>query len=301
MILISIVIPVYNVELYLENCIKSCLSGLKDHDPSSFEIILVNDESTDGSLSICEFYVRNYEFIRLINQTNGGLSNARNSGLKASKGQYIWFVDSDDLIIPSIISHIYNSLNGSYDLLWIDYITSNECYIEQNKSNFEVTGEKLYIDYLNDKNFAWRFIYNRQFLLKSNLYFYEGIYYEDFEFTPRVLAIANKCLVITKIGYIYNIRGNSISNSCSRKHIEDLLFIQERLLSNNKFSEKMKCKLLLSVKRRIRIIFNMLIDNGYNIKDFDLSFYSDYNILKIEISWLYYFYKFVRRTYILFK
>lgn len=105
-IILSLIVPVYNVEKYLEDCLKSLLA--QDVESCKYEIICVNDGSTDGSLALLEKYAKEYSNIRIINKENGGVSSARNLGIKASRGKYIWFVDSDDLIKPNCLGQIFN-------------------------------------------------------------------------------------------------------------------------------------------------------------------------------------------------
>lgn len=96
MVKLSIIIPVYNVELYIEKCLQSCLS--QDIPYDEYEIIVVNDGSPDGSLAIAESIAKTTTNMTIISQKNGGLSAARNTGMSVAKGEYIWFVDSDDWI-----------------------------------------------------------------------------------------------------------------------------------------------------------------------------------------------------------
>ena len=102
---LSIIIPVYNVENYVDTCIESLYKqGISEYE---FEVILINDGSTDNSLSIIQEYENKYSNITIISQKNQGLSTTRNNGIKLAKGEYLLFVDSDDLIIENILTHLY--------------------------------------------------------------------------------------------------------------------------------------------------------------------------------------------------
>jgi glycosyltransferase involved in cell wall biosynthesis len=134
MIKLSIVIPIYNVEKYLAKCIESVLN--QDIPTDEYEIILINDGSTDSSLQIAEKFVQMHPYIRLISQENQGLSAARNRGLDESKGEYVWFIDSDDWIQTDILKQllllcVFNEL----DMLSINRIRvsslTKETYISQ--------------------------------------------------------------------------------------------------------------------------------------------------------------------------
>ena len=104
MLKLSIIIPVYNVEPYIAKCLDSCLH--QDIPTDEYEIIVVNDGSPDNSVVIVKDYMQRYLNVRLVNRDNGGLSAARNTGLKEAKGEYVWFVDSDDWIEPYVLKHL---------------------------------------------------------------------------------------------------------------------------------------------------------------------------------------------------
>ena len=101
---LSMIIPVYNTEKYLAECLDSCLA--QDFPYDDYEIICVNDGSKDGSLDILRSYEARYPNIIVIDQPNGGVSAARNAGLDAARGDYIWFIDADDFIQESVLAEI---------------------------------------------------------------------------------------------------------------------------------------------------------------------------------------------------
>ena len=117
--LISVIVPIYNVEAYLEKCIKSILS--QDYTP--LEIILVNDGATDGSGEICDKYAKQYENITALHKKNGGLSSARNAGMEIMRGEYVSFIDSDDYIAPDMISTLYaDIIKNEADISCISFL-----------------------------------------------------------------------------------------------------------------------------------------------------------------------------------
>ena len=116
---LSIIIPVYNVEKYIEKCLLSCIK--QDISYEDYEIVVVNDGSPDNSITIVERIAKDYSNIRIINQENQGLSGARNTGMKHAKGNYIWFVDSDDYIEENCLGRIVSYLNGDLDILQLQY------------------------------------------------------------------------------------------------------------------------------------------------------------------------------------
>ena len=110
---LSIIVPIYNVELYLLDCLKS----LESQTVQEFEIIMINDGSTDGSGDIARNYMKNHKNVRYIEQENRGLSEARNEGLKYARGEYILFLDSDDWLDSKAVEIIYNNLENQVDVL----------------------------------------------------------------------------------------------------------------------------------------------------------------------------------------
>lgn len=249
---LSIIIPVYNVEEYVEKCIRTCAE--QDLDPEKYEIIVINDGSPDGSLAICENLVAEYSNIRLISQKNKGLSGARNTGLREAMGEYVWFVDSDDWLSPSILSNICSKLESLLDLLWLGHAVEKDHQIISSSVPMRMTkycsGQSFYTNHVNSENYIWKFIYRREFLKEQNLFFYEGIYYEDFEFTPRALAVANKCFTFPQVAYNYIIRNDSIVGNIKAKHINDRLWVCKQNL-NFLESTDLDMKFKLSLKDKI--------------------------------------------------
>jgi Glycosyltransferases involved in cell wall biogenesis len=232
--LFSVIIPVFNVDQYLRDCLDSVMSQIFN----DFEVICINDGSTDESLSILEEYSKKDSRIVIVNQENKGLSGARNMGLKAAKGEYVFFLDSDDWITPDALQILANSISGE-DVLCFN----GQRYFEETDEYEKPDNlpDKSYISgwiYYNEsallhRNFAFVCVvlrlYKRDFLLKNNLLFYEGIYHEDNLFTPIVCYYAGKLKVISDCLYIYRVRGNSIMTKKSEKHILDILFVANTL------------------------------------------------------------------------
>jgi len=252
--LLSIVIPVYNVEDYIEKCIHSIFN--QSVSKNFFEVIIINDGTKDNSLKICVRLQKLYPEIILITQENKGLSGARNTGLKKAIGDYIWFVDSDDWIEQNCIDFILKFITNTKlpDIIWLGHnVITNEriskCYIP--KESKEISGEELYINHLDNLYYIWKFIYKRNFLLEHKLEFFEGILYEDQEFTPRVLSVAKNCTTIPIIAYNYLIRTKSISNKITNRNINDKIFILEQL-------DKLRSKVFISKRFKNKIEENMI-------------------------------------------
>jgi glycosyltransferase involved in cell wall biosynthesis len=224
MIKISLIIPVYNVEQYLEKCLTSCIK--QDIPLEEYEIIIINDGAKDNSLSIAERFEKEYKNITVYSQENQGLSAARNKGLSLAKGEYVWFIDSDDWIqnhcLSKILTHIENK---DIDVIAMGYIKA----FDNSKENYSVDYHNKEIN--NGKTLltsdfytpAQLYIYRKKFLENNSLFFYVGIFHEDSEFTPRMLYYASKIKILEEPIYYFYKRPNSITTSVNPKKAFDLI------------------------------------------------------------------------------
>lgn len=224
----SVIIPVYNVEAYLRDCLDSVLSQIC----ADWEAICVNDGSTDGSAVILNEYAAHENRMRVITQPNGGLSAARNTGIKAAKGEYVLFLDSDDWLEENALEVLSMNLEDE-DMLCFSgrrYFESESAYhdADQLKAHTYLSG----MDYYNEnallaRDFAFVCvvlrIYKREFLSRHNLRFKEGIFHEDNLFTPLACYYAEKVKVINECLYDYRVRSNSITTTINVKRLRDLL------------------------------------------------------------------------------
>lgn len=208
MVKVSIIVPIYNVEKYLAKCLESLVNQTID----SYELILVNDGSTDGSQVIVNEYVTKYpDIIKSYYKTNGGLSSARNHGMKYVTGEYIGFVDSDDWVLPDMFKLMYyNAKNNGSDIGCCGYTE-----IFSDRENHHIP---RYMGYKNCRYkievVSWNKIYKTDFLKKNNLVFLVGVLHEDFDFTTRSLSLTSKVSFIDDYLYIYNrLNQNSITTS----------------------------------------------------------------------------------------
>lgn len=229
---LSIIIPAYNVQKYLEKCVQSCLN--QDVELSSYEILIINDGSTDNTQPIAEKLAKKYNNVQVINQDNKGLSSARNIGLSHAQGKYIWFIDSDDYISTNILRKIQLILDQtSVDILWLQWQRVNEqggiLASEKNKIQREQTdiktGKAFLCSILGMCFYAWSFIFRKEFLVQNNLRFKEKIYYEDLEAIPFFIEKANKVKYEPILAYSYLQRKGSILHSTNPKILDSLLYI----------------------------------------------------------------------------
>lgn len=262
---ISIVIPVYNVDNYLRQCLNSVIA----QSFPNIEVILVNDGSSDNSKQICEEYELKYSFIKLINKKNGGLSDARNVGILNSTGEYILFLDSDDY---------WDDNNFLYDLVQyikkypnIDYIFFRYKFYYQKKDKFiepvfniddkEIKGKSGIecLDYILSKMrdfqwYAWAGIVRREFIINNDLFFMKDRKYEDALWTPQVFIKGRLIGFYNKPVYVYRLeREGQITSDNSYKCLEDSIFISTNwfdYLENHSIKESLKKDLLANISQR---------------------------------------------------
>lgn len=198
-IMLSIIIPVYNVEKHIQMTLDSCLN--QDVSASTYEIVCINDGSTDNSLAILEEYKVKHENIRVFTQPNGGVSAARNKGISLARGKYIWFVDSDDLIANNCLGAAFQALTY-YDADIFNFETSvrtsRELFDADQSITFETCDEdeltKLHFLTYDDTKWlqeVWRYWFKRSMLIDNNIFYNsKSAYGEDstFSFTATIYA-----------------------------------------------------------------------------------------------------------------
>lgn len=235
---ISVIVPVYNVELWLEQCIESIINQTY----SDLEIILVDDGSQDKSGCICDEYKKKDNRIRVIHKENGGLSDARNVGIREATGEFITFVDSDDWIDLKIyeyamkLQQVYNADIVEYG---IERISGREVYKEfstyEREEIYICEGKemlpRIYQSNLGGSIVAWNKIYKKA--LFDNNFFEKGRIFEDTLLIPKIFYGARCCVATTKVGYYYY-QGNpkSITKTLSAESIFDRLYAHQ---NNRKF------------------------------------------------------------------
>ena len=271
---ISIIVPIYNVEKYLTNCIDSILNQtFKD-----FELILVNDGSTDNSLEICKHYKDIDDRICIIDKKNGGASSARNAGLDIAKGEYIGFVDSDDYIHPQMYELLYNQIiKNKADISMCEFkrvsqfnkkelsdkvILNQEVEILNNKEavvKLEEYGSVTYV-------VAWNKLYKKS--LFNNIKFKEGIIHEDEYIIHRLLYQVNKLVYIKKELYFYLQREGSIMDK--KLNINSIDYLISSVDSLLAYSDKIRFfdeKNLINLKEKYEYVYLSKILKNYSILD----------------------------------
>ena len=226
--LISIIIPVYNVEKYIRPCLESVLR--QNLDELTYEIIIVNDGTKDRSMEMIQDIINNHSNISVINQENMSLSVARNNGIAKAKGEYILMPDSDDLLIDdSLHLLLEKAIESKADLVVADFLEMTDEEIDANNvipqkewHVEEKSGERLFLEDLNPRQcYVWRTLFRREFLLENHLQFVPGIRYQDVPFTHECYLKAKKCLIVSRLLNIYRRGHESATFSFDEKKAKD--------------------------------------------------------------------------------
>lgn len=248
MIILSIVIPVYNVEAYLAECLDSVFNQLLD----SCEVIAVNDGSTDNSRQILAEYQIKYPELIVVDQENRGLSGARNTGIDYSSGKYLYFLDSDDYLLPNAVDNIINSIK-TFDVEVIGFnaiANSEKRYIPTfNVSDTPKAGIEFFIDFYNNNGSYPSvnvpiYVYKKDFLNIHQLKFKEGAYHEDILFSLLVFYFAQSVIAFNI--EIFNYRQQREGSICTNIKLKNLtdrsnicrdldVFFKSKIFSNKYF------------------------------------------------------------------
>ena len=273
---ISLIIPVYNVEKYLRKAFKSVEKQIfKD-----FEVIIVNDGSTDNSMEIInEFASRNKNFI-VVDQENKGLSEARNKGISISKGKYIAFMDSDDYIEENFLSVLYeNAVRHNADIVCCNfnfYYPENELKVYMPLTSLPgiYTGskalKKLILD-ISVHHFAWNKLYKRNLFIDKDVRFYD-MYFEDIATSPRLFYYADKVVLLGKALYNYTSRESSILGNINYKKINDFissLGTIRNFLENKKAYKKYKNHIWIYSQKAKIVCYHYILQMHAKASNFD--------------------------------
>lgn len=262
MIKYSFIVPVYNTEKYL----KKCLDSLVNQTYKDFEIIVVNDGSTDKSSSIISKYQKKYKNIIVIDKENEGLSMARNRGVQKSSGKYIIFVDSDDYVSNKLLEEVDKKIDDS-DILRFQIATEDEGYTKINEYHEEEFESMCGYDafkYLSSYYFvepAWCYVIRKNYYIENKFSFKKGVYHEDFGLIPYVIYKARKVKSVDFIGYYYIQRNGSIMN-------------------NNDYKKTVKKAFDMLEQYKTMRLFAKNINRKNNLDDYFLSYISNSVIVK---------------------
>lgn len=245
MVMFSIIVPVYNVEKYLNRCVESILN----QKFSSYELILVNDGSTDSSGSICDDYALSNDMISVIHKDNGGLSDTRNVGMAKAKGEYIVFIDSDDYIEPEALEKFYHQLkkSGNPDVLITlmkeVYEDSAPKYMDKNMpiDTLKNANKADVVNWMfNHSNNLWpaqRYVIKRSFVEENNLSFAVGYLHEDLDWTSKFFLHARSFAILDYYWYNHRIgRQGSITTNTKSKRTLDVIDLVSKNINDKKYN-----------------------------------------------------------------
>ena len=229
--MISVIVPVYNVEEYLEEC----LENIQNQTFNDIEVILVNDGSIDGSKEICERFCLQDSRFKLINQENQGQSVARNRCFKESRGQYIMFVDSDDVVKEDLVEVLFSYMKADVDIVECK-LTQNIEELKKNKPIrviFEGNSTEAIIKCIAIKEVKFcpvAKLYRRE--LVEKVPFLEGVIYEDVYTGINLLKNIRKMIVVDLNGYYYRVHPNSVMTTSFNKKNLDIFSVGEKLIES---------------------------------------------------------------------
>lgn len=247
---LSVIVPVYNVEKYVDKCLSSIYNN--QIDDNLYEVIIVNDGTKDSSIQVIKPYLEKFSNCHLIEQKNQGLSVARNNGLAKAEGDFVWFVDSDDWLEENAIGEILEILE-TFDG---DIITMplHWRYADQKRDRLDINIEKSKlikgVDYIFSypRGAIQRNVIRRSFLLDKKLKFYPGIIHEDGLFGFELFYLAHSVLIINKAYYNYRQNQNSIMHTLTMRSAESIMIIHKQLIkflreNESEYSDRLRIKL----------------------------------------------------------
>ena len=264
---LSIIIPVCNVEKYIGPCLESIYrQGLSDGD---FEVIVVNDGSTDNSMKVVEDIRLHHHNIQIIHQDHAGPSVCRNEGMEMAKGEYVLFVDSDDLLMDNGLTVLLKkALDTSADMVVADFMRLNDDEITSvydsqvtDSQVVDKTGLDYYVEDYDPEvgSFIWRILYKRTFLNENHIRLEPGVYYEDIPFLQECYLKALRVIGVHLLYYIYRIRQRSCTYSFTMKNAMDYntaIANSWRLTEMGNLPERVVTR----QKKNIYLFFNYAVD-----------------------------------------
>lgn len=269
-VFLSIIVPVFNVEQYIADCLESIIASQLD-----CEVIMIEDGSDDNSLEICKRYKDKYETFHLLINTGKGLSDARNMGLEKATGDYIWFVDSDDLICDDIAERIKLEISKhSPDVIAFDAVAFNETVLNWNLNYYDRKDKIKDLCVMSGKDFFKRYyltdayrdsaclnIYKKDFLDKNTIRFVSGMLCEDISFTFEVYMLAETMIYVPQNFYKRRYRNNSITTTISANNNDKKIFSFYKALQLNINLIKK-----LAADEKLRYVFRHYLFDYYSVQ-----------------------------------
>jgi len=259
---VSVIVPVYNVEKYIERCLDS----LVNQTLNDIEIIVVNDGSPDNSQSIIDKYVKKYpKKVKSFIKENGGQGSARNFGLEKSNGLYIGYVDSDDYVELDMYEKLYEKANKEN----LDIVVCGSYNVYETGEKIKDLDKIIFSDKKKNAFFGrpavWNKLYKKELIVNNNCNFRSKVWYEDFDFTLNILSFAKKIGYVNEPLYNYLIReGSTMNNSNLDRNLEIMSAFDQVL--NNKKIDKEILEFLAIYHIYISAVVRVINSNGNNKK-----------------------------------
>ena len=266
---LSIIIPVYNVEAYIEECLASVVA--QSDAKANIECIIVDDCSPDGSMDIVRRFVDNYQgavqFRMLRHEVNRGISAARNTGVEAATGDYVFFIDSDDYLMEHGLKTLVDGLLANPDA---DVVQGNSLFLDKKayskrQEPIVLLSKKERLGALVNLIFPvnpWNRLIRRNVLIDNHIYFVEGIIFEDYLWSYQLMDVAQKVLVLPQVTYYYRPNANSIMHTRQLKIGKTIYCWDVILTTMLKQERNIRGCLLVNVFSRLLEIQNMIDQHG---------------------------------------
>ena len=258
----SIIIPVYNVEKYIDRCLKSIL----EQSYEKYEVIIVNDGSPDNSMDIIKKYTKKDKRFKAYTKENGGLSDARNYGVEQATGDVIVFIDGDDYVNPDLLLKVNEEFECSRD---IDVVRYQLRLVDENYNVYEQPGYSVFSNLPSTEAYklllknvyvdvAWGYAYRKEFFTRNKFKYAKGRIHEDLGLTHLILVKANNISSIDYVGYNYVQRDGSIINSYNRK--QNLRKVYDTLFHFDNYIEILKKDSSISKENKDLLLNHLLIN-----------------------------------------
>lgn len=255
---LTIVLTVYNKEAYLPSAFEALLNQENTHK-EDYEVLVVNDGSTDHSAAVIDEYAQRDSRVRVLTQANQGLSMARNNGCSEAMGDYVWFVDADDVISKKSVRLIITAMAAQPDVIPIYARTDGIDKIRNCITPDAHSGKEVLLSRWEHCGVFW--IMRRDFLINHDLRFLPGVFHEDAEFTPRMLYYAQSVCVVPEVLYVVYRDPNSITQVPRPKRAFDCLTVAQHL---NRFVEE-KGERGTAIGQVLDYSISVIINNGFSV------------------------------------
>ena len=277
--ILSILIAAYNVEPFIEKCIRSCFDAKnKEH----YEIIVINDGSTDRTAIKLSKLLNEVGNLKVINKDNEGLGAARNIGIENAKGEYIWMIDGDDFIETNQIDFFLKEIGKTnFHLYCMNYNITDKNGIVSSIAHPEEKAEEVhnasdYYQHFKEHSYTWQYIFQKSIFTKNDLFFKSSINMQDSEIFPKIIYYSNEIKYLPVVGYNYVQHPNSFTNAIDFKkrlrYFESIVAVDESLEKFKKSIVNSNPSLAEAIEQKQKslhhIIFNHLIFFKYSSDNF---------------------------------